>query len=162
VADNVGYTPGTGATIAADDVSGVLYQWFKLDIGGDGASSPISSTNGVPVTPLIGAAFGSSIVSSSAAEASKVIKASAGTLLSLIGYNGKASQQFIQIFNSTTVPADATVPIYSFVVSGQSNFSLDVTVSGSPFTTGIAVSNSSTQAAKTIGSADCFFTAVIK
>jgi len=26
MADNVGYTPGTGANIAADDIGGVLYQ----------------------------------------------------------------------------------------------------------------------------------------
>lgn len=26
MADNVGYTPGTGATVAADDIGGVLYQ----------------------------------------------------------------------------------------------------------------------------------------
>jgi len=160
--DNVAVTPGAGATIATDDVGGVQYQWVKLDVGGDGASSPVSSTNGVPVSPLVGATLGMSIVSSSAAEASKVIKASAGTLLSLIGYNGRTSQQFIQVFNAAAVPADAAVPIYSFLVYGQSNFSLDVPVSGAPFTTGISVSNSSTQAVKTLGSADCFFTAVIK
>ena len=29
MADNVGYTPGTGADIAADEVDGVLYQRIK-------------------------------------------------------------------------------------------------------------------------------------
>ena len=33
MADNIGYTPGTGATVAADDVSGVLYQRVKLAFG---------------------------------------------------------------------------------------------------------------------------------
>lgn len=41
MADNVGYTPGVGATVAADDVGGVLYQRIKLDAGADGASTPI-------------------------------------------------------------------------------------------------------------------------
>lgn len=40
MADNVNITPGAGATIAADDVIGVLYQNVKLDMGGDGASVP--------------------------------------------------------------------------------------------------------------------------
>lgn len=107
-------------------------------------------------------AVGTSVVSSSAAEHSKVLKASAGTLFSLVGYNGKASAQFIQLHNTTSVPADTAVPIYSFTVPATSNFSLDVPVCGIPFTTGISVSNSSTQATKTIGSADCFYTAVIR
>lgn len=49
MADNVGYTPGSGATIAADDVSGVLYQVIKLDVGGDGVSAPLSTTNPIPI-----------------------------------------------------------------------------------------------------------------
>lgn len=36
MADNVGYTPGNGATVAADDVGGVLYQRVKVSLGEDG------------------------------------------------------------------------------------------------------------------------------
>jgi len=49
VADNVGYTPGTGAIVAADDVSGVLHQRVKLDKGADGVSSPVTDANPFPV-----------------------------------------------------------------------------------------------------------------
>lgn len=49
MADNVGYTPGVGATVAADDVGGVLYQVIKLDIGGDGLSAPLSTANPLPI-----------------------------------------------------------------------------------------------------------------
>ena len=41
MADNIGYTPGTGATVAADDVSGVLYQRVKLAFGADGSASDV-------------------------------------------------------------------------------------------------------------------------
>ena len=41
MADNVAVTPGTGATIATDDVGGVQYQRVKVDLGGDGAASPL-------------------------------------------------------------------------------------------------------------------------
>lgn len=41
MADNV-TLPGTGTTVAADDVGGVLYQRFKQDIGGDGVSVPFT------------------------------------------------------------------------------------------------------------------------
>jgi hypothetical protein len=49
MADNVGYTPGSGATIAADDVGGTLYQRVKLAIGADGEATDASSTNPLPV-----------------------------------------------------------------------------------------------------------------
>ena len=49
MADNVGYTPGSGATIAADDVGGTLYQRVKLAIGADGEATDASSANPLPV-----------------------------------------------------------------------------------------------------------------
>jgi hypothetical protein len=50
MADNIGYTPGTGATIAADDIGGVLHQRVKIGIGSDGTSTDISTANPMPVT----------------------------------------------------------------------------------------------------------------
>jgi hypothetical protein len=51
MADNVGYTPGTGATVAADDIGGVLYQRMKVaraDTTNDG--SDVSSTLPMPAS----------------------------------------------------------------------------------------------------------------
>lgn len=50
MADNVGYTPGSGATIAADDIGGVLHQRIKLGIGADGTAVDVSSANPMPIT----------------------------------------------------------------------------------------------------------------
>jgi len=51
MADNVGYTPGAGASIAADDISGVLYQRMKVTLGADGVNGgDLSSSNPMPVT----------------------------------------------------------------------------------------------------------------
>lgn len=41
--------PGTGSVIATDDVAGVQFQRVKLDIGGNGASSPVAVGNPVPM-----------------------------------------------------------------------------------------------------------------
>lgn len=49
MADNVGYTPGTGATIAADEIGGVLHQRIKLGVGGDGVATDVSAENPLPV-----------------------------------------------------------------------------------------------------------------
>ena len=50
--DNVGYTPGTGATIAADEIAGVLHQRVKVGIGGDGVATDVSDANPMPVMAL--------------------------------------------------------------------------------------------------------------
>ncbi len=44
MADNVTVNEGTAKAIAADDVSSVWFQKIKLDIGGDGVSSPFTGT----------------------------------------------------------------------------------------------------------------------
>lgn len=49
MADNVGYTPGTGATVAADDIEGVLYQRVKIGVGADGSATDVSTANPMPV-----------------------------------------------------------------------------------------------------------------
>lgn len=49
MADNVGYTPGTGALVAADDVGGVLYQRIKLTFGPDNTAADVSDADPLPV-----------------------------------------------------------------------------------------------------------------
>lgn len=39
MADNIAVTPGTGATIAADDIGTVLYQRIKVSLGADGSAT---------------------------------------------------------------------------------------------------------------------------
>jgi hypothetical protein len=98
-----------------------------------------------------------SIASSSTYEASKVVKAGAGTLFNLSGYNSGPAQ-WLQLYNSTTLPANGVAPILLLAVPAQSTFSFDWT-KGIPCSTGIVIGNSSTGPTKTIGSTDCYFTA---
>jgi hypothetical protein len=49
MADNVGYTPGSGATVAADEIGGVLHQRVKIGVGADGAAVDVSNANPIPV-----------------------------------------------------------------------------------------------------------------
>ena len=50
MADNVSITAGTGTTIAADDIGGVLHQRVKLSQGADGSATDVSSAAPLQVT----------------------------------------------------------------------------------------------------------------
>lgn len=49
MADNVDITPGSGATVAADLISSVLYQRVKISHGADGSATDSSTTDPLPV-----------------------------------------------------------------------------------------------------------------
>lgn len=108
-----------------------------------------------------GAGAGATVVGSAALEASHVLKTTPGTALKLMVNNTKSSAQFIQLHDAAALPADAVVPLVSLVVAANANLILNLDDIGLPFLTGIVVCNSSTAATKTIGSADCYFTAVL-
>jgi hypothetical protein len=60
MADNVDITPGTGKTIAADDVGGILHQRVKVVFGPDGTVNDVAPDKGMPIvggyTELTGSA----------------------------------------------------------------------------------------------------------
>jgi hypothetical protein len=87
------------------------------------------------------------------AAASGVIKASAGKLYGITFYTEAA--QYLQLFNTTSVPADTTVPHWSVKLAANGSLRLSFADLGRYFSTGICWSNSSTHGTKTIGSADC-------
>lgn len=137
--------------------------------------APVDVTNGLSVTLTTALPAGSSVVggvmespsssssfsptntTSSAYEASRVIKATPGTLYSVVGYNSKTSTQFIHLHDSTGLPINNSLPKVVLSVPASSNFSYSADKFGRYFTSGIVVCNSSTGNFKTIGSADCWF-----
>lgn len=132
---------------------------WKVD--GSSVTQPISGT--VTLTPPTAASATVINVDSTAYEASHVISGSAATLLGCVGYNSKTSTQYILFFNSASVPVDGTAPtVAAIAVGASSSFAIDFGVYGRPFSTGIAVSNSSTANTKTIGSSDVWYSCRIK
>ena len=78
-------------------------------------------------------------------------------VLSVQVANTNAAAQFVQMFDSTTVPADGATPTKLFTVSASSDKFATWSLPGVFFGTGVAICNSSTAATKTVGAADCFF-----
>ena len=75
MSDNVGYTPGSGASIAADNVGGNLHQRVKISVGADGVAEDASAT-----TPLPVAAYGELI------EAIEAMRIAIAALTKTIGF----------------------------------------------------------------------------
>lgn len=122
-------------------------------------------TRHVIIDNTSGASQGSATtVKSTALEASHVLKASAGSLVSLHIYNSKASSQYVLITNSATVPADGAVALLypPILMPATSNASLTFPTPLAA-SIGISVCNSSTGSfTKTLGSADLIVTAQVQ
>lgn len=109
----------------------------------------------IPTSINATASFASSTVLSS----SIIAKASSGNLYELVGYSTTAG--FIQIFNSATVPADGAVPIISFAIEANNNFSKTLP-KPIRFSNGIVACFSTTQTTKTIGGNVAWFEVTFK
>lgn len=89
-------------------------------------------------------------------ENARLVKAGAGKLFGLTGYNSGGAQ-FVLLFDAATIPADGAAPVLPVAVAATSNFGLYFGSVGRWFKRGIVVCNSSTGPTKTLGAADCYF-----
>lgn len=89
---------------------------------------------------------------------SLVVKSGPGVLFGFTAYSSNVAAQFILIFDSATLPADATIPECVFTVAATANLGVQW-IPGRTFRTGIVICNSTTGPTKTIGAADTFFDA---
>jgi hypothetical protein len=72
-------------------------------------------------------------------------------------YNTKSSAQYLNMFDADALPAEATTPVLSWPLAANSGVGFGWQPNGRLFGSGLVLCNSSTDATKTIGSADCLF-----
>jgi hypothetical protein len=95
---------------------------------------------------------------SSALEASKIVSAVPCKLFVISGFSTLASDQYIHIFNSATLPANGTKPDIVLYASAGSTFGYtSPALYGRYFSTGLVICNSTTLATKTLGAANVSF-----
>lgn len=119
----------------------------------------VDDTNPLPIksVPVSGSAPSNAVTAGYAS--SLAVKASAGTLYGVAGYNS-GPQQFLQLHDAAALPANGVAPVGPLItVPAASNYSIDFGTHGMRFSTGIVVSNSTTGPTKTLGAADCWIAA---
>jgi len=130
-----------------------------VDIGDVTINNVATAPALTSVVPISATANSPSRAATTAYAASLVANAAAGTLYTVMGYNSGPAQ-WIQVHNTTALPADTSVPIHSFKVSSDANFTLDLGTMGDYFSTGITIANSTTGPTLTTGAADCWIVAL--
>lgn len=91
--------------------------------------------------------------------ASLVVSPVGSTIFGITGHNSKLTEQYIQVHDAVSLPADTAIPKVTILVPASSSFGLDFGSRGRLCENGIVVCNSSTGTTKTIGAADCWFDA---
>lgn len=146
------------AITTAGVTSGTIAQVVALSTNNSGSETLINTANPLPVALSGGTTFAApSNSTSSAQEASRVVKASAGTLFTISGFNNHTADQFIQVFDASSLPANGTVPAIVIQAYAGATFGYTGGIRGRAFSTGIVVCNSTTGATKALGSANCLF-----
>lgn len=89
-------------------------------------------------------------------SSSIVVSTNPIVLLGFTVYNSGPAQ-FIQLFDATSVPSEASVPILPLPIAADSVYGTYWGEEGRYFPNGLVLCNSSTAQTKTIGTTDCWF-----
>lgn len=164
MADNVDITPGSGATVATDEVAvnggtpGHV-QFVKLvDGAADGTDGIPGGTGGLKVA--LGLVGGLSNARTTALAQTLLVKASAGTLFGLQGYTDDDGYvQVIADADATLSGGEQALEVIRIASTTGGPFSLDFGPYGVAIATGITIAFSTTGPTYTAGGSHMFVSA---
>ena len=145
MADNIQVTPGSGATVGADEctvnaVSAVKVPLGKIGFGDHGQWTYASATNPLPISAIPATAGGLSmthLVSANSNNAT-VVKNSAGQVYGIEVFNVNAAARYLKLYDKATAPNPASdTPVKTILIPGSTSGAGVVT----SFTNGLAFSN---------------------
>lgn len=96
-------------------------------------------------------------VSSTAAEASRVISASACLVSRISMQNGNGATRYCQAHNATSLPSNGAVPVAVIIIGTTQTQVMSFSIPTDKFSTGCVVATSTTGPTLTIGSSDATF-----
>jgi hypothetical protein len=145
VADNVTLNPGAGGSVAAaDEISaGVYAQRIKLIHGVDGVNDgDVAKTNPLPVALYPVAAGGLAqpkhAITTGVNNEKQNVKASAGQLYKIRGFNGEVYPVFLKFHDTAGVPTPGAGVVMTFPVQAGMPITEDF-LEGIAFNSGIAM-----------------------
>lgn len=117
MADNVAITAGSGTTIAADDVAGVLFQRVKLTQGADGSATDVSSAAPLQVT---GANGSFPVTNTGTFAVQSTNQANSGVDIGDVTINNAAGASAVNIQDGgNSITVDGTVAVSGTVTVGS-------------------------------------------
>ena len=131
MADNVVITSGTGVTIATDDDGTAQHQYVKIEFGGDGSFTKVTTATGLPVQITSLPAFAVGSIVSVSGLTSATVSISAGSIMSISGLTSAsvtATNAGVFAVQVTSLPSFALGSIIS--VSGLTSASVTATNAG--------------------------------
>jgi hypothetical protein len=141
--DNVAVTPGSGSTIATDDVGGVHFQRVKVTWGADGTANDANATTPLPVsvTPYTSGGYSVGTRVTATGYNATALKGSAGQLYGWAMFNKAASPRYVKFYNQTAAPSVTdNTPVMTIMVPGNAaGVGTNIEIGGGiAFGTGIA------------------------
>ncbi|BBC00198.1 hypothetical protein [Bradyrhizobium elkanii] len=143
MSDNFDVTPGSGKTVATDDIGGIHYQRAKMVWGADGTANDVDTAAGkpMPVQSLPQTSGGLSrtrtlIPNNTTAI---VVKSGAGQLYKIRATNNSATIAYIKIYDATSATAGSGTPVDTIMIPASTSGAgvVDTTDLGVSFSTGI-------------------------
>lgn len=148
-ADNIAITPGSGDTVAADDVGSAKHQRVKVEFGADGTATEVSPSNPLPATVSISGSSNTIQGTVTANAGSGVFNVSGSTMVVMaqnggslaVSLSGNQAVNVAQVAGATINTGNGTASgsQRTAIASDNSAFTINISTSIGSATPGVSL-----------------------